>query len=188
MGYSMKGKEKLVISLIAVMLVVVILCLTIGIVLVSNMARIKSNMHVSYDGKNVECTIVATGQIYTLEDEVVGEEIVSTPDKIEIKATDIGTSLTGSMEFEDEIFLQSNEYIIFTFSITNDANITGTSKDISVEYELIDVPVNFEVTIQNNAESIAAGETKTVTLKFEIDNETIDATFHGDLKLHIFQI
>ena len=186
---GMSSKQKTIIGIFATFLILAVIGLSIGIILVARSASLGSSVRVQYTAKNVDCTIRSTAQLYDGDGSTNGSTIYPTPDHVKVEPLlDDSVTTAGAMAYADEIKIGDNGegYVIFTITITNDANTSGTSRPIMAVGEIETLGENLQISIDNSgATSISAGNTATILVQMNVMNKTLSAKFEGTLKITV---
>ena len=183
----MTNRQKIILSVFTGILVVAIISLTIGIVMVAGMVNVKGSLSVSYVAENTSCTISSYVQVYNGDGTTSGDVIKPTPDHIEIEGSATTTN-AGTMKYDNEVKIadNGNGYVILTFEVTNDARTDIVSKPIMAVVEVVDLPSNMRLSVNNdNAKVIYAGEKGTVTVKMEVVDASQSAMFEGQIVITV---
>ncbi len=187
----MSSKQKIAISAIGIVLVLAVIGLTIGLVLVANAAAVGNTMKVTYEAKNVACTIAATAAGTGIDEESITVNGKAS-DSIVVEAA-ASTTEAGSFAFSDATIVAADGTVTYTFSITNDAAVvTGNEEAGRIIAYITDNGSTLDnVTVtypgQDNAVQINAGATGKVTIVVSVTVDTNVASLTGNYKLNITQ-
>lgn len=180
-------KQRVVLFTFSIILLLSVIGLSIGLVLVASQARLSGSMRLTYEAKNIECTISSTAQVYDRGGVAITGVYIPTPDSISIKASD--KEAVGSMNYEDEIVLEDNgrAYVMFVFTIFNDASEGATP--ICAELIMLTQGTNMLTTITNvSATNIPAGDNGEIVAIIRVNDPLHDAAFNGAMKLTVSQV
>ncbi len=126
----MRTKTKLILSVIAGIMIMIVIGLTIAIVLVAQQVNISNSMSVYYTVTDVSCKITPTATRYD-HTNAVAEILSVTPNELVANIGDSANGEVGGSPAKVGIFefgraeLTASGYVVYTFAITNTAPEAG---------------------------------------------------------------